>query len=124
MKKDIKKLHPYQIKGIKYILTTKKCGLYLGMGLGKTVIALTAIKQLLTQKLIRKILIIAPLRVANKVWHTEIQDWEHLNNLKWSIVTGSENKRMKALKLDADIYIINRENVKWLSGGGTATEYD
>lgn len=107
-------LHPYQHKAIDFILHKKKCALYLGMGLGKTIITLTAIQKLLDEFSISKVLIIAPLRVANHVWHTEIQKWAHLNHLTWSIITGSEKDRLKAMNQKVDIYLINRENVQWL----------
>lgn len=107
-------LHPYQLKAIDFILFKKKCALYLGMGLGKTVITLTAIQKLLDEFSISKILIIAPLRVTNHVWHNEIQKWDHLKHLTYSIVTGTEKKRIQALEKTADIYLINRENVPWL----------
>lgn len=107
-------LHPYQYNAINFILTKKKCALYLGMGLGKTVITLTAIQKLLDEFSVSKILIIAPLRVTNHVWHTEIQKWGHLKHLTWSIITGDEKKRISALKQEADIFLINRENIPWL----------
>lgn len=107
-------LHSYQIKGVSYILNNPKCALHLGMGLGKTVITLTAIQKLLDQFAISKILIIAPLRVTNHVWHEEIKKWEHLKHLTWSIVTGNEKTRLTGLKQNVDIYLINRENVPWL----------
>lgn len=110
----MKQLHPYQHKACLFILNKKKCALYLGMGLGKTVITLTAIQKLLDEDIISKVLIIAPLRVTNHVWHNEIQKWDHLKHLTWSIVTGNEKQRIESLNKKADIYLINRENVQWL----------
>lgn len=107
-------LHNYQLNNVDFILEKKRCALYLGLGLGKTIVTLTAIADLLKQKLISKVLIIAPLRVANTVWHTELQNWEHTKHLSWSIVTGTEKQRIEALRAKADIYIINQENVPWL----------
>lgn len=110
----LKDLHPYQIKAIDFILYKKKCALFLDMGLGKTVITLTAISRLLNEFSISKILIIGPLRVVNNVWHNEIQKWEHLKHISYSIITGNEKERLQALNKDVDIYLINRENVHWL----------
>src|SRR5574343_336541 len=109
-----KDLHPYQNKAINFILEKKKCALFLEMGMGKTVISLTVISKLLDQFSISKILIIGPLRVVNNVWHEEISKWSHLNHLSYSIVTGNEKERLKALEKKADIYLINRENIYWL----------
>jgi SNF2 family DNA or RNA helicase len=108
-------LHDYQVDAIEYILKTKRCALWLQMGMGKTTSTLTAIADLFDSFAISKVLIVAPLRVANSVWHTEIANWSHLNHLTYSICTGSVKERLTALESKADIYIINRENVKWLS---------
>lgn len=110
----LKDLHSYQIKAVEFILNKKKCALYLDMGLGKTVITLTAILNLLDNRFISKILVIGPLRVINNVWHNEIQKWEHLKHLTYSLVTGNEKQRFTALNQKADIYLINRENTEWL----------
>jgi len=108
-------MHNYQRKAVEHILTKKKCALWLDMGLGKTVSTLTALDTLMFDDFaIRKVLIIAPLRVANTVWHTEASKWEHLHRFKFSIVTGSLNERLTALQRQADIYVINRENIPWL----------
>ncbi len=113
----MKSLHHYQLKAIDFILAKKKCALYLGMGLGKTVITLTAIQKLLDEFAISKILVIAPLKVTNHVWHEEIKKWDHLKHLTWSIITGNEKNRLLALHQKVDIYLINRENVPWLYSG-------
>ena len=84
------------------------------MGLGKTVITLTAVKQLLDDFAVTKVLVIAPLRVAATVWAQEAKKWDHLKGLTCSRVIGSQKDRLLALEEDADIYIINRENVQWL----------
>jgi SNF2 family DNA or RNA helicase len=107
-------LHLYQLNAIKFILDKKKCALFLDMGLGKTVITLTALSRLLDEFSISKILIIGPLRVVNNVWHNEISKWSHLKHLSYSLVIGNEKERLKALKKEANIYLINRENVYWL----------
>lgn len=109
-----KQLHSYQLKAIDYIIDKKRCALYLGMGLGKTIVALTAITELLNKRIVEKVLIIGPLRVVNNVWHTELQKWYHTKDLKYSIVTGTAKQRIEALEQKADLYLINRENINWL----------
>lgn len=107
--------HKYQTYATEFIKEKKESALLLDMGLGKTVISLSAIKDLLFDSFeISKVLIIAPLRVARDTWKEEIEKWSHLDILKYSIVIGSEKERIKALDEKADIYLINRENVDWL----------
>ena len=109
------KPHRYQQHCIERILQTKKIGLFLDMGLGKTVVTLTAIRQLMYDRfLVRKVLVIAPKKVAEGTWSREKDKWEHTRILRVSRVLGSEQKRVKALNTPADLYIINRENVVWL----------
>ena len=85
------------------------------MGLGKTVISLTAVEQLLYSRFeSSKVLVIAPLRVCQSVWPREIELWDHLRHIPYSLVLGTERERKRALKEKADLYIINRENVVWL----------
>ncbi|AJA50075.1 putative protein p41 [Clostridium pasteurianum DSM 525 = ATCC 6013] len=105
--------HSYQEYAANHILNNPAAGLFLDMGLGKTVTTLTAIDDLLFLGEVNKILVIAPLRVAEDTWSTEIDKWDHLN-LKISKVLGSVKERTIALNIDADIYITNRENVDWL----------
>ena len=105
---------PYQKTGEQRILSHRKCGLFLEMGLGKTVITLTAVKKLLEDYAITRVLVIAPLRVAMTVWQEECEKWEHLSGIRCSKVLGSQQERISALNKDADVYIINRENVQWL----------
>lgn len=93
------------------------------MGIGKTIVALTVISDLLDEFSITKALVIAPLLVAKNVWHNEIQQWEHVKHLTYSIVNGTEKERLKALNKDVNVYIINRENVPWLYQNGF-TEFD
>ena len=107
--------HDYQKYAIEYIKSHPIAAVLLDMGLGKTVITLTAISDLLHDSFeVRKILIIAPLRVAKTTWSDEIQKWEHLHSLRYSVAIGTEKERLDALHTPADIYIINRENVQWL----------
>lgn len=107
--------HEYQRYAVEYIKSHPVAAVLLSMGLGKTSISLMAINDLLFDSFeIHKVLIIAPLRVALSTWGAEIEKWEHLKNLKYSIAVGTEQERLAALNADADIYIINRENVQWL----------
>jgi SNF2 family DNA or RNA helicase len=111
---DRSMMHNYQLRAIEFIKNTKRCGLFLFMGAGKTTSTLTAISDLSDGLLINKVLIIAPLRVANTVWKQEAIKWKHLQHLKINICTGSERERLAGFQTNADIYVINRENVDWL----------
>lgn len=107
--------HEYQRYAVEYIKSHPVAAVLLSMGLGKTSISLTAINDLLFDSFeIHKVLIIAPLRVASVTWSAEIEKWEHLKILKYSVAVGTEAERLTALNAQADIYIINRENVQWL----------
>lgn len=107
--------HDYQEYAKNWIIANKASGLFLDMGLGKTVITLTAINDLMFDYFeVSKVLVIAPLRVAESTWDSEKEKWDHLNYLRISKVLGSEKERLSALKEKADVYIINRENVVWL----------
>lgn len=109
------KPHSYQEYAIRYIETHPFSALLIDMGLGKTSITLTAIRNLLFDSFeVCKVLVIAPLRVAKNTWTDEIKKWEHLSTLTYSLIVGNENERLSALNEKADIYIINRENVDWL----------
>lgn len=91
------------------------CALWVDMGLGKTVSTLTAVVDLLVSRNIKKVLVIAPLRVAQHTWPTEIKNWSHLKTLQVSVIAGlSAKKREEAMHSSAQIHIINRENVQWL----------
>lgn len=104
----------YQAYAIKHILENNAAGLFLDMGMGKTVSTLTAIDELIFLGDINRVLVIAPLRVAEDTWSTEVEKWDHLKHLRVSKILGSSRVRKLALKQDADIYVINRENVEWL----------
>ena len=105
----------YQAFAKQFIIDNAQAGLLLDMGMGKTVISLTAVNELMFDYFaIRKVLIIAPLKPALETWPAELQKWDHLKNLSVSIVIGTAQKRQQALAREADIYIINRENVVWL----------
>lgn len=109
------KPHDYQNYTTERMLDTKKIIAILDMGLGKTVCTLTAINELMFDRFeCSKVLVIAPLRVARKTWTDEIEKFDHLRHLKASKILGTEAERIRGLKADADIYLINRENVVWL----------
>lgn len=108
-------LHKYQLKGVEHILTKPHCALWLDMGLGKTITTLTAIEDLLYDSYeVHKVLLIAPLRVCNSVWKQEAENWEHTKCLKFSNLAGGKSNMVKGLQRKADVYLINRENIKTL----------
>ena len=107
--------HSYQRYATEFIKDTPACAIFLDMGLGKTSITLTALNDLLFDSFeVHKVLVIAPLRVARTTWSEEIEKWEHLKMLRYSVAVGTETDRLSALRKPADIYIINRENLGWL----------
>ena len=107
-------LHAYQRRAVSFIKDRRRCGLFLDMGLGKTTSALTAVSDLLDEFAIHRVLIVAPLRVANSVWAQEGRKWGHLKHLRVSVCTGSQKARLMALQAEADVTVINRENIPWL----------
>ena len=107
--------HFYQTYTKEFILSHKEAAIFLDCGLGKTIVSLTAVEELLHDFFeIGKVLVIAPLRVARDTWPSEIAKWEHTKNIRASVVMGSAKERTAALLKPAEVYIINRENVKWL----------
>ena len=118
--------HDYQAYAINYIETHPVAAVLLDMGLGKTVISLTAIADLLFDSFeAHRILVVAPLRVARNTWPGEIEKWEHLHHLTYSVVVGTPKERRAALMAGADITIINRENLQWLiEDSGFPFDYD
>ena len=118
--------HAYQQYAIQHIETHKEAAFFLDMGLGKTVIALSAIWDLAFDFFeVSKVLVVAPLRVARDTWPAEIEKWEHLKYMTYSVVVGTEEERRQALLKKALVYIINRENVDWLvSKSGVPFRFD
>ena len=111
--------HEYQEYAKEFIVNQNISALFLDCGLGKTVITLTAIWELMLDYFeVRKVLVIAPLRVARDTWPAELHKWEHLKGIEMSAVLGSERERVTALNRRGDVYVINRENVEWLAGYG------
>ena len=107
--------YPHQAAGIKWIESHPACALFWGMGTGKTVTTLTAVDEILNDYLEDgPVLVIAPKRVAETTWSKEAGKWEHLSHLRVSRVMGTARQREEALQADADVYVINRENVVWL----------
>ena len=120
------KPHDYQAYAIDYIETHPIATVFLDMGLGKTSITLTAIRNLLFDSFeVYRVLVIAPLRVARDTWTAEADKWDHLQDLICSVAVGNEAQRRAALLRPADVYIINRENVQWLiEESGIALDID
>ena len=118
--------HEYQRFAAEYIKSHPVAAVLLDMGLGKTSITLTALNDLLFDSFdIHRVLVIAPLRVARNTWSAEIEKWDHLQMLQYSIAVGTEAERLAALQKKSDIYIINRENVQWLvSESGIPFDFD
>lgn len=118
--------HKYQQYAIDFIIRNPVAAILLDMGMGKTSLTLMAIFRLMYEEFeVSRVLIIAPLRVAKNTWSAEIEKWEQFNGLRYSIVVGTSAQRKKALEADADIYIINRENLTWLvESSGIAFGFD
>lgn len=107
--------HPYQQYAIERVVADNRVGLFLDMGLGKTVITLTAINDLRFNKwAVSHCLVVAPKKVAEATWQHEAAQWDHLKHLRIVSVLGSVTKRIQALNTQADIWVINRENIPWL----------
>lgn len=107
--------HDYQKRATDLVIQLPRVGLFLDMGLGKTVITLTAIWELMYDRFeVRRVLVIAPKRVAEDTWSREHAKWDHLKGLRISKVLGSPDQRRRALEADADVYVIGRDNVVWL----------
>ena len=120
------KPHDYQKYATEFIESHPIAAVILQMGLGKTVCTLTAIEHLMYDTFeVSKVLIVAPLRVAKVTWSDEIDKWDHLSHLTYSVAVGSEKERFSALKKKADLYMINRENLQWLiEKSGLPFDYD
>lgn len=118
--------HDYQRYATEYIESHPVAAVFLDMGLGKTSITLTALNNLLFDYFdVHHILVVAPLRVARNTWSDEIEKWEHLHNLTFAIAVGTEKERLEALEKQADITMINRENLQWMiEKSGQPFEYD
>ncbi|MEG3334478.1 DEAD/DEAH box helicase [Streptococcus suis] len=108
-------LHNYQVVAKDFIIGHSHAAVILDMGMGKTATTLSAVNELMFDRFeVTKVLVIAPLRVANTVWSDEIEQWAELRHLRYSKIVGTPRQRKEALQKDADIYIVNRENLPWL----------
>lgn len=108
-------LHNYQVVAKDFIISHPNAAVILDMGMGKTATTLSAVNELMFDRFeVTKVLVIAPLRVANTVWSDEIEQWAELRHLRYSKIVGTPKQRKVALQKDADIYIVNRENLPWL----------
>ena len=117
--------YEYQQYATRFIEKNEVAAIFLECGLGKSVITLTAIKNLIAKGEVKKVLVIAPLRVGKTTWPDEIEKWEHLKGLTYSVAIGTVKERESALRKNADITIINRENVEWLiAKSGVSFDYD
>ncbi len=118
--------HDYQVYASEYIKEHDAAAVFLECGLGKTSITLTAIRDLMFDSFkIHKVLIIGPIRVVTMSWPDEIKKWDHTSDLRYSVAVGTESERMAALEAQADLYLINRENVQWLvEKSGLPFDYD
>lgn len=108
--------HEYQRRAIRHVEDTPYCALFLDMGLGKSVITLTAIRRLIDAAEVERVLVIAPLRVAQSTWAQEVAKWRHLTGLRVSVVVGTARQRERALESAADVYVVSRDSFVWLCG--------
>ncbi|MCR4819034.1 MAG: DEAD/DEAH box helicase [Fretibacterium sp.] len=120
------KPHNYQTYATHFIEDHREAAVLLDMGVGKTIITLTAIDALVRDLFdVSRVLVIAPLRVARDTWPVELKKWEHLKGLTYSVAVGTEDERLAALRERTVIHIINRENVDWLvNKSGIPFDYD
>lgn len=118
--------HKYQEYAKDFIIDHPEAAVFLDCGMGKSVLTLSAIDELMYERFeIKKVLVISPLRVAKNTWPEEIQKWNHTRYLTYSVITGGPEKRREAMMSDADIHIVNRENVTWMiEKSGIPFEYD
>lgn len=120
-------LHEYQKHCVDHVLETPFAGLFLDMGLGKTVTMLTSINKLIYENLeVSKVLIVAPKRIVESVWKAEAEKWEHTKHLRIARIIGNQHQRQAALREDSDIYLISRDNIAWLTSqyGGMKVPFD
>lgn len=111
---EVFEMEPYQLEGLEHLRANNRAGLFWEMSLGKTLVTLTRIKELLEGLEASRVLIIAPDKVARITWPSEIKNWKHLRGISYSIITGDEKQRVKALKKSADVYLIGAQNTTWL----------
>lgn len=119
-------LHDYQVHGVQHCIENPHAGLFLDMGLGKTIITLTVIKQLIYRLDVSRVLIVGTKKIINSVWAEQAQEWTHTKNLTFSKIAGSVKQRTKAMHVDCDIHLVSRDNLSWLIAeyGGKYMPYD
>lgn len=110
------KAHAYQERAVAWVESHPRCLLFLEMGLGKSVVTLTAVDRLIRHGEAERVLVVAPKKVAESTWSSEAAKWDHLSGLRVSVVTGTPAQRLSALDADADVYVIGRDTVVWLEG--------
>lgn len=125
--RQLKDLHNYQREAVRHCMEHDRAGLFLDMGLGKTVTAYTVIKKRMFETFdVNRVLVIGTKRVAQNVWPSEVNEWEHLHGLRVEVVKGTPKQREAILKKDADVFCIGRDSVAWLCGlfGGSFLPFD
>ena len=115
MTRTVDHLHEYQRRAVVHQCSMPHSMIWMDMGLGKSIVTLTSIVHLLSTSFLRGVMIVAPLRVCRLVWRQEAMKWEHTRHLKFSMVMGSRDQRTRALMTNADVYLTNHENLRWLS---------
>lgn len=122
----LKDLHDYQVHAVKHVVDEPYGGLFLDMGLGKTIITLTAIKRLIDTLDVSRVLVVGTKKIVESVWENEANQWEHTKHLTFSKIVGSPNKRRKAMQAKADLYLVSRDNIAWLIAeyGGKYMPYE
>ncbi len=108
--------HSYQETARRWIMDHPRCALFLDMGLGKTVVTLTAVQDLIDGLEVSRVLVVAPRKVAESTWTAEASKWDHLSRLRVAAVLGDEPRRVRALESDSDVYVIGRDSFVWLCG--------
>lgn len=106
--------HPYQERAVDFVIKNTHCALLIDLGLGKSIITLTAIGRLIEDAEIQRVLVVAPLKVAEATWSSEAEKWDHVRWLRVSRVLGTEKQRLRALETEADIYVLGRDSFVWL----------
>src|SRR5262245_3924810 len=104
----------YQVRGAKFVLNKRYCALFVDLGLGKTIMVLTAIALLLRTHRIERVMVVAPLRVCYNVWIQEARLWLHTRGIQFSIVHGTHQQKVKALQTPAHVYLVNVDNLRWI----------
>lgn len=108
--------HPYQRRAVRWILEHPRCGLFMEMGLGKSVCTLTAVRELMDDLVVGRVLVVAPKKVAESTWSSEAAKWDHTADMRVSVVAGTQAQRLRALRAEADMYVLGRDSVVWLQG--------